>query len=407
MTIPPAPSVDLAWLEAGRHDLYLARLANVRRHLERTGASGLLLCDPNDIFYATGAMNMQIFSARTVSRALLVVTSGPTVLFEYRGCEHLAADLATIDRIELAEGLDVVSSGDDVAGASARFAAAVAGVLRDNDVEIGALAIDRFPFAMIDALRANGFSTVPADSVMVPARTLKLDVELPYMCRAMAVVDAAVRSLEQAVEPGRTESEVWANFHFELMAGTGHHTVTRLFQSGPNTFPYFQECGTRVLEAGDLVCLDTDANSYENYCVDFSRTFLCGTGQPTSTQRSLYGMAREQLDHNASLLAPGRPFEELARLAWPVPEEHQESRYYCIGHGLGMSGEWPNIPYAAPGEDYPLGGNIEPGMVICLESYVGSAAAGEGVKLEDQFVVLDDGVEAMSTYHFDDRLGVS
>ena len=87
-----------------------------------------------------------------------------------------------------------------------------------------------------------------------------------------------------------------------------------------------------------------------------------------------------------------------------VPDEHQASRYYCIGHGLGMSGEWPNIPHDEPGVDYPLDGRVEPGMIICLESYVGSEESGEGVKLEDQFPILDDRVENMSTYPFDERL---
>lgn len=70
----------------------------------------------------------------------------------------------------------------------------------------------------------------------------------------------AVEALEVAAEPGVTESEAWAHFHFELMAKDGQHTVTRLFQSGPNTYPYFQEAGQRRLQAGELLALDTDAN---------------------------------------------------------------------------------------------------------------------------------------------------
>lgn len=59
-------------------------------------------------------------------------------------------------------------------------------------------------------------------------------------------------------------------------------------------------------------------------------------------------------------------------------------RYCCIGHGLGMSGEWPNISHVVPGIEYPLTGFVETGMVICIESYFGCAASAQGVKLEDQ-----------------------
>ena len=44
-------------------------------------------------------------------------------------------------------------------------------------------------------------------------------------------------------------------------------------------------------------------------------------------------------------------------------------------------------------------------MVICIESYVGSATSGQGVKLEDQFLIHEDRVERLSTYPFDARLG--
>lgn len=404
MTAESDPFTDVSTVDR-RSDvdaLYVARLGHVRRHLAEANADALLLCDPNDVFYATGAMNMQIFSMRSPARYLLIVDGGPTILYEYRGCEHLAAQLPTIDVIRLAEGLDVVTSGGDLDAADRRFADEVMAELDHHGVR--RCAVDRFPFHAVDSLRRRNIAIVSADTVLARARSIKLPLEIVYMREAMRRVETAVERVEQAVEPGLTESEVWANFHFELMAKDGQHVVTRLLQSGPNTYPYFREAGQRRLRSGDLICFDTDANGFENYCVDFSRTFLCGDRAATGDQRTLYGRAREQLEWNAALLEPGITFEELAERAWPIPEEHQSSRYYCIGHGLGMSGEWPNIPHAAPGNEYPLAGRVQPGMVICIESYVGSATSRQGVKLEDQFVIGDDTVERMSTYNFDERL---
>ncbi|MFZ8507301.1 aminopeptidase P family protein, partial [Staphylococcus aureus] len=67
-------------------------------------------------------------------------------------------------------------------------------------------------------------------------------------------------------------------------------------------------------------------------------------------------------------------------------------------------GEHPNIPHLEPGKPYPLAGCVEPGMIICVESYVGSARSGQGVKLEDQLLVTESGTETLSRYRFDDRL---
>lgn len=392
-------------LEAGRHDLYRQRHAHVLKHMRRAGATALLLLDSNDITYATGARNMTLFTMRTPARYLLVLGNGHTVLFEYMGCEHLADGLPTISEIRPALGLDIVSSGGRTAQSCARFAVEIASIICDFDPSIDRVHLDRFPWRTTDALRLQGFELADANEVLSPARAIKLAAEIPYFREAMTRIDAAVNRLETHAEPDRTESEVWAEFHYELMAKEGQYVSTRLFQSGANTFPYFKEAGGRPLEQGDLLCLDTDAISYENYCVDYSRTFLCGDGKATDDQRLLYGRAREQLEYNAALLKPEMPFRELAQKAWAVPKEHRESRYYCVGHGLGMSGEWPNIPHHQSGETYPLAGALKPGMIICLESYVGWDRSNEGVKLEDQFLILEDRVERMSSYPFDERLG--
>jgi len=395
---------DLQTLESKRIALYQTRQRHLRNEMQKCDVAALLLVDPNDIFYACGARNMEIFTQRTPSRYLLLFNEGPCILYEYIGCEHLAKDLPTVDEIRHAEGLCIKSSGGDVLQASERFAVEIAATIKAHNADIDSVAIDRFPYIAVDALRAGGLIITNAELVLLPARAIKSPIELPYIREAMKRVESGVKRLEQSAEPDKTETQTWAEFHYDLMAKEGQYVCTRLFQSGPNTFPYFQEAGSRVLKKGDLLCLDTDACAFENYCVDFSRTFLCGDGKANTDQKLLYARAREQLETNAALLKPEMEFRELAEKAWQIPTEHQQSRYYCIGHGLGMSGEFPNIPHHHPGTDYPLSGHLEPGMVICLESYVGWDKSNEGVKLEDQFLILEDRVERMSLYHFDDRL---
>ncbi|MDC0162322.1 Xaa-Pro peptidase family protein [Paracoccaceae bacterium] len=389
-----------------RQALYKARLNHTREGMRRHDIHAMLIVDPNQIFYSTGAMNMQLWSTRTPARYLLILLDGPVILFDFAGSQHLAETLPTISEIRKAEGLDFISSGGDPKGANRRFAKEIFRTIRNHDIAIDQVAVDRFPFLAIDALRNEGLEIIDAHEALALTRMIKLPIELPYIREAMRRVESGVERLENKAEPGKTETETWAEFHYELMAKGGKYVSTRLFQSGPNTFPYFQEAGNRLLEKGNLLCLDTDALAFENYAVDFSRTFLCGDKKATSEQKLLYGRAREQLEWNASLLKPGIAYRELAEKAWTVPEEHQASRYYCIGHGLGMAGEFPNIPHMDDtGSNYPLLGHLEPGMIICLESYIGWERSQEGVKLEDQFLIREDRVERMSNYHFDDRLG--
>ena len=43
-------------------------------------------------------------------------------------------------------------------------------------------------------------------------------------------------------------------------------------------------------------------------------------------------------------------------------------------------------------------------MVLCIESYVGAVGETDGVKLEQQVLVTDEGHEQLSTYPYDERL---
>ncbi|MBU2980715.1 Xaa-Pro peptidase family protein [Lentibacter algarum] len=405
MELDDIPRLNAAELHGGRHALYLSRLAHVREGMRMHNVAVMLVCDPNQIFYATGASNMQLWSTRTPARYLLLFQDGPSVLFDHVGGVHLAQGLPTITDIHKAEGLDYVSSGGDMASASARFAADITSLVRDHDTAIDTIHIDRLPYQAVDALRAKGFEVRDALEPLSLTRSIKQEIELPYVMEAMRRVEEGVARLENKAEPDKTEVETWAEFHYSLMAKEGQYASTRLFQSGPNTFPYFQEAGGRVLQKGDLLCLDTDAVAFENYAVDFSRTFLCGNGRATVDQKLLYARAREQLEWNAELLRPHVEYRELAEKAWNVPEEHLQSRYYCVGHGLGMAGEFPNIPHHDTSDGtYPLEGKLEPGMIICIESYIGWDKSNEGVKLEDQFLIHETGALRMSNYSFDERL---
>lgn len=398
-----APDLDLD-SAAARHELYRQRLANTRRFMASLDVPVALMRDPFNVRYVTGATNMTVFNLCVPARYLLVIAEGPVILFDYLGGEHLSDGLPTIDEVRIARGLSHVSSNGSAAAESAAMAAGIASLVRQHCGEIGTLAVDSLPFAAVDALRAEGFAITDADVLMSRTRRVKLPLEIAYMREAMRRTVGAVRQMEAALRPGMTENEVWSRFVGALYAGHGEMVVTRLLESGPNTFPYFQECGTREIEDGDLVCLDTDAIAFESCSVDFSRTFLAGDGPGRPEQRDLYRRAHEQLLHNVSLIGPGVSFEDVARNAWPVPEEHRSSRYYCIGHGLGMIGEYPNLPFHTPGVPYPLDDAFEPGMVFCVESYIGSTRSGQGVKLEDQLLVTETGVEIMNDYPFEERL---
>lgn len=378
------------------NDIVSERSQRLRSVMRELGVPALLTADPINIAYATGVRNMTIFSQMGASRFLLFSADGPCVLWEFAGAEHLGVDARTngfVDDVRPAPGVTALS-GNGYTDAVELFAAEIRSVVGDDGDQLG---VERCDHPVTDALRLEGFALSSATEVFVASRLIKTTAEIAVMREAMNRVQDGVEGLRSQLVPGATENEVWSELHRHLIATNGEYISTRLAQSGPRTFPYFQEASDRVIEAGDLFCLDTDALGVGGYGVDFSRTLLCGDGSPSTDQRRLHQLALDQLETNAALLAPGRSFEDFARSAWVVPEQHAPYGYYCLAHGLGLSGEFPYVPQAHKGEGYEFHGEFEAGMVICVESYIGDAHVGQGVKLEDQFLITETGAELMST----------
>jgi Xaa-Pro aminopeptidase len=179
---------------------------------------------------------------------------------------------------------------------------------------------------------------------------------------------------------------------------------TRLVSSGPRTNPWFNEASGRAVRPGELVAVDTDTIGCFGYYSDFSRTFFCGPGRPSAEQKALYRMAYDQVQHNMSILAPGMSYREVSERAWKMPERIAERRYTSVMHGCGMHGEAPFIPHLVDWETRGTEGIVEPGMVLCVESYVAEVGGREGVKLEEEVLITEDGIQRISRYPFDESL---
>ena len=160
----------------------------------------------------------------------------------------------------------------------------------------------------------------------------------------------------------------------------------------------------RRLEAGDLVGLDTDMVGPFGYCADISRTFFCGPGTPSARQRELHSLAVAEVEHNRALLRPGLTFAEFQSQALVMDERYHENSYSCVLHGVGMSDEYPRINAVHRGPVPPYEGCFEPGMVVCVESYVGAAGERDGVKYEEMVLITHDGTEQLTTFPLDAAL---
>lgn len=380
------------------------RLNRVREQLAAHSLDACVLVDPVNIRYATGARNMQVFHSRNPARYLVVPQSGPVVLHEFAGCAHLAKGLETIDEIRPAITASYVAAGDGIEAAEVAWADQVGDLLREQCGVRAAIGVERVNAGAALALREQGFHLSDAQAPLERARAVKSEEELKCVRASVRATEHAVGRMRAAIRPGLSENELWSILHQGVIALGGDYLETRLLSSGPRTNPWFQETGERRLAENELVALDTDVVGCHGYYCDFSRTFHTGPDEPTAAQRELYRVAHEQVHHNLELLRAGVSFRDYSERTWRIPERFVANRYYVSAHGCGMTGEYPYLYHRMDFDDSGYEGVVEPGMTLCVESYIGEDGGSEGVKLEQQVLITDEGQELLSLFPFEEEL---
>lgn len=381
------------------------RKARIVDQLRRRELAGVLLFDPINIRYATDAQNMTIWTSHNFTRACFVSADGYVILWEWHSATHLAAHLPNIDEVRSSSAtFFYFETGDKTDDHARRFAAEIDDVLRRQAGGDRRLAVDKLEIAGVHAFEALGIEIYSGQAVLEHARSIKSSDEIAAMRCAIATCQQAMAKMEEALEPGICEVELWSILHAENITRGGEWIETRILSSGPRTNPWMQECGPRVIQAGDLVGYDTDMVSVYGMCADLSRTVLCGDGRATDVQRHLFATAHDQITTNIELLKPGVDFAELTEHSYRLPEEFRANRYSVVMHGVGLCDEFPCIRYP---EDFVEGAFdyvLQPGMTLCVESYIGAEGGREGVKLEDQVLITESGCENLTSHPFDDRL---
>ena len=192
-----------------------------------------------------------------------------------------------------------------------------------------------------------------------------------------------------------TEDELWALLHKTNIENGGEWVEGRILSSGPRTNPWMQESSNRIIQQNEIVSFDTDMVGPYGYCADISRTFVEGH-KFNSEQKKLYEMAIDQINHNSNLIRAGMSFKEFVKKSWVLPEPYYGNRYSCMVHGIGLCDEWPMIRYPTDGGQQK--GQFEKNMTITVESYIGEVGGKEGVKLEQQYLVKENGLELLSRH---------
>ena len=380
------------------------RLSRLQDQIRKHDCAGLLLFDPLNIRYATDTTNMQLWIAHNAARACFVPPEGEMVLWDFHNCEHLSAHLPLVGEVRHGASFFYFETGNKTADAARHFVDEVISLMRRHGGDNRRLAVDKIEHVGYANLIQQGVDVLEGQMLTEHARSIKNENEVRAMRCAIHACEMAVDEMRQAMRPGVCENEMWAALHAGNIKRGGEWIETRILSSGPRTNPWFQECGPRIMQEGDMMAFDTDLVGTYGYCCDISRSWIVGDATPTDEQRALYRVAYDHVMTNIDIIKPGMSFAEMTAKAHRLPEAYQAQRYGVIVHGVGLCDEYPCVRYPEDVEAHGYEGCFAPGMTLCVEAYVGAVGGHEGVKLEEQVLVTETGCEVLSRYPYEDAL---
>ena len=378
------------------------RLERLQKQIRKHDCAGLLLFDPLNIRYASDTTNMQLWTSHNMARACFVPPEGKMILWDFHNCEHLSAHLPLVGELRSGASFFYFETGDRTAEAAKGFADQMIDIMHKYAPGNKRLAVDKMENLGYAALVGLGVEVLEGQVLTEHGRSIKNENELNAIRCAIATCEIATEEMRDEMRAGISENELWATLHAGNIKRGGEWIETRILSSGPRTNPWFQECGPRIMQDGDLMAFDTDLVGNYGYCCDISRTWLVGDGTPSDEQKRLYQVAYDHVMTNIALLEPGMRFSDMTRIAHRLPEEYRALRYGVLAHGVGLCDEYPSVRYPEDVEHHGYGGCFEVGMTLCFEAYVGAVGGRDGVKLEEQVVVTDKGAFPLSTYRYED-----
>ena len=404
----PGELAESEWLKAGLANPDMTkireyRLKRVREKLVEFDCAGILLYDPLNIRYATDSTNMSLWTSHNAARYALVMTEGPVIIFEFDAHEFLSNHNPLITEVRHAVTYLYFTAGDKSKERAKIWATEIVDIVNEHGKGNKRLALDHCAPEGVHQLESHGLELANGEEVMELARLIKSDDEMMAMRRSIFSCEKSMELMRHHFKPGITEQDLWSRFQMEAVSRGAEWIETRLLASGPRANPWYQECSSRPILSGELMGFDTDLVGSYGYCTDMSRTWLCGDVKPTDEQREIYTMGYEQIQNNMELLKPGTTFKELTLNSKEYSKD--EFRHYSVlFHGVGLCDEFPAIPFSWELNENSFDGVLQPGMVMCVETYVGRFSGGPGVKLEEQVLITNNGYELLTSYPFESDL---
>jgi Xaa-Pro aminopeptidase len=356
-----------------------ARQERLRERLAAASLDAAVISDARDVYYFTGVLPSQF------PTLLYLPTEGDGFMIGH----HEEGEAAIPRRLAYEYNKLYTLNPDPMA--------CLAGVLERHAgglPRVGRLGwqAEALPKALADiiagAVRPDAWT--PIDAILVELQQRKDPDEIALLRKANQCNLAAYAAAEAAIKAGVNELEVLAAAQQAALLEAGEPVqVGGDYRAGAFGGP----ARSRPIEDGELYIIDSGL-SYRGYWTDLARTFA--VGEPSALQRSVYEHVAGVLNEIPNQLKPGGDGTALWRWIDARLREHPHLADKGLvthgGHGIGTRvHEMPDI-------NRDRGGAFAAGNVVTCEPGGYSPELRAGIRLENAFLITEDGVENLSPY---------
>jgi Xaa-Pro aminopeptidase len=243
--------------------------------------------------------------------------------------------------------------------------------------------------------RLPSFPVRDLGPLLTELRLRKSPGEVALMRKAVAATIAAMSAAAFAIRPGAREGEIDGVAYAALRkAGAEGWAFPPIVGSGQAGCILHYDANLGVLARGELVVVDIGAR-HGYHCGDLTRTFPV-SGRFTRRQRRLYDAVLGAYDAAVKTLKPGSTIAAARKAAFAALEKNNVRGdggkslgnffIHGLGHFLGLEA------HDAGGE----GGKLQPGMIVTVEPGVYLPGEGNGIRIEDDYLITRTGAENLA-----------
>lgn len=243
--------------------------------------------------------------------------------------------------------------------------------------------------------------------IMSRLRTIKSQLEIEQMQKAVNITEQGFRSVLQNVKPGMMEYEIEALLSYEFTRnGANGFAYEPIVASGLDSCVLHYTKNDKPCQDGDVLLMDFGAE-YANYSADITRVIPVN-GRFTKRQKEVYNAVLKVMKEAMQMLTPGTVLndynkevgklveKELIQLGLlsqkEVDKQDEDSplykKYFMHGtsHFIGL-------------DTHDIGNRYEPiqaGMAFTVEPGIYIRDEKIGVRLENDVIVTDNGVQDLA-----------